>query len=64
MSKGNNDLRGRKFSNEKSANSFANAVNGDVKDNRGNENRSSDFKVTYTKGDAKKASITNKHWND
>ena len=64
MSKGNNDIRGRKFSNEKNANSFADSVNGTVKDNRENPNRKSDFKVTYTKGDAKKASFTNKHWND
>lgn len=63
MSKGNNDLRGRRFSSEKSANRFAKSVNGTTKDNRGNDNRKSNFKVIYTKGDANRSSFTNPHWN-
>jgi len=56
-------LRGRRFSSKKSAYSFAKAVNGTVKDNRGNENRKSNFKVIYTKSDANKATFTNKYWD-
>lgn len=46
--------RFRRFNSEKSANDLAAQVNGNVNDLRGNENRKSDFKVTYTKGDANK----------
>lgn len=63
MSNGKNDSRGRRFDSEKNANSFAEAVNGTVKDLRDNENSKSNFKVEYTKGDANKATFTNPHWN-
>lgn len=63
MSKRNNDVRGRRFDSEKNANDFSKAVNGTVKDCRGNDNSKSNFKVEYTKGDAKAATFSNPHWN-
>ncbi len=54
MAKQSDDtVRSRRFDSPKSAENFAEAVNGQVNDLRGNANRNSDFKVTYTKGDAK-----------
>tara|TARA_R110002167_G_scaffold284737_2_gene489847 strand:+ start:1881 stop:2057 length:177 start_codon:yes stop_codon:yes gene_type:complete len=54
MKDSKDSIRGRRFTSEKSANNFAKAVNGTVNDLRGNENAKSNFKVSYTKGDAQK----------
>lgn len=40
----------KRFTSEKNANGFAKKVGGVVSDLRNNENRKSDFKVTYEKG--------------
>lgn len=53
MKQPSNSERSRRFNSERSANDFSSQVNGNVRDLRSNDNRSSDFKVTYTKGDAK-----------
>lgn len=45
-------LRSVRFNSERNANDFSKQVNGSVNDLRGNGNSKSDFKVTYTKGDA------------
>lgn len=47
-----NQERSRRFTSEKNAKDFAKTVQGELKDLRNNENRKSDFKVTYTKENA------------
>lgn len=46
--------RSRRFNSEKNAKSFSETVKGKFKDLKSNENRKSDFKVTYTKENAHK----------
>jgi hypothetical protein len=53
-------LRSKRFTSEKSANSFAKKVNGEVRDLRGHKESKSNFKVTY-KPDPNRA---NGWWND
>ncbi|MCG8213592.1 hypothetical protein J2Q11_12310 [Tenacibaculum finnmarkense genomovar finnmarkense] len=49
----NDTVRSRRFNSEKNANNFAKNVKGSVNDLRSNSNSKSNFKVSYTKGNAK-----------
>lgn len=48
-----NEKRSRRFTSEKNAKDFANTVKGELKDLRNEANSKSNFKVTYTKENAR-----------